>query len=139
MQRLKPITLTAAVLALGVTSAGLADPGDSEDAGGTTGTAAVTETVSAATTEDGLKVFVCHRTHSKKKPYVTISVSPHALPAHLKHGDVLADETGSCVFPTTEQTASSKPGKSKGQGSAGTEQQQRQSKGSKGKAKGKGK
>lgn len=137
MRRLKLIALTGTVLALGVTSAGLADPGDSEDAGGTTGTAAVGETASASTVEDGLKVFVCHRTRSKKKPYVKISVSPRALPAHLKHGDMLADEAGACVFPTSEQTAS-KQGKSKGQGSAGTEQQH-QSKGSKGKAKGKGK
>jgi hypothetical protein len=33
------------------------------------------------------KVTICHRTKSKKHPYVTIRVSRNAVPAHLRHGD----------------------------------------------------
>lgn len=35
------------------------------------------------------KVTICHHTHSAKNPFVTITVSVHALPAHLKHGDTI--------------------------------------------------
>ena len=35
------------------------------------------------------KVTICHRTRSKKHPYVTIRVSRNAVPAHLRHGDGL--------------------------------------------------
>jgi hypothetical protein len=35
------------------------------------------------------KVTICHHTHSQKNPTVTITVSVHALPAHLKHGDTV--------------------------------------------------
>lgn len=35
------------------------------------------------------KVTICHHTHSQKNPFVTITVSVHALPAHLKHGDTV--------------------------------------------------
>jgi hypothetical protein len=33
-------------------------------------------------------VLVCHRTHSKKHPFVTIRVAPSAVRAHLRHGDM---------------------------------------------------
>lgn len=35
------------------------------------------------------KMMICHHTHSKKHPSVTIIVSKKALPAHLRHGDTL--------------------------------------------------
>jgi hypothetical protein len=37
----------------------------------------------------GKKVTICHRTGSKKHPFVTIRVSQSAVPAHLRHGDRL--------------------------------------------------
>ena len=33
------------------------------------------------------KVTICHRTHSQKHPWVQITISNRALPAHLRHGD----------------------------------------------------
>jgi hypothetical protein len=35
------------------------------------------------------KVTICHHTHSQKNPFVTITVSVHAQPAHLRHGDTI--------------------------------------------------
>ena len=33
------------------------------------------------------KVTICHRTHSKKHPWVVITISNTAVKAHLRHGD----------------------------------------------------
>jgi hypothetical protein len=41
------------------------------------------------------KITICHHTHSKKHPTVTISISNRAWPAHQKHGDTL----GACPAP----------------------------------------
>ena len=41
----------------------------------------------------GGKVDICHWANHK---YVQINVSENAMPAHLRHGDVLADEYGDC-------------------------------------------
>jgi hypothetical protein len=46
------------------------------------------------------KVTICHHTHSKTNPFVTITVSERALPAHLRHGDT----TGPCP-PTSTSTS----------------------------------
>jgi hypothetical protein len=53
------------------------------------------------------KITICHRTHSKKHPSHTISVSVHAAPAHLRHGDTL----GACVTtaPPTTTGATARP------------------------------
>ena len=49
------------------------------------------------------KVTICHRTHSKKHPWVIIRISNRALPAHLRHGDKFPPP---CT--TTAQTANTK-------------------------------
>jgi hypothetical protein len=50
----------------------------------------------AAASQYPKKVTVCHRTHSKKHPWVKISISTHALKAHLRHGDFIVDATHPC-------------------------------------------
>jgi hypothetical protein len=50
----------------------------------------------AAASQYPKKVTVCHRTHSKKHPWVKIRVSRHALKAHLRHGDFVVDATHPC-------------------------------------------
>jgi hypothetical protein len=82
----KKITASAVVI-VGLTSlallagAGLASTGSS----------------SSAAYQYGKKVTICHRTHSKKHPFVTITVAQSALKAHLKHGDTV----GSCSSPNS--------------------------------------
>ena len=46
------------------------------------------------------KVTICHHTHSQKNPFVTITVSEHALPAHLGHGDTI----GACSEQGSTET-----------------------------------
>jgi hypothetical protein len=50
----------------------------------------------AAASQYPKKVTVCHRTHSKKHPWVKISISTHALKAHLRHGDFVVDAGHPC-------------------------------------------
>ncbi len=60
-------------------------------------------TTTATTTSKGKgkagKVMLCHRTGSKKHPFVPIVVSRNAEKAHLKHGDLPMPASGGC--PTT--------------------------------------
>jgi hypothetical protein len=64
-----------------------------------TGMAAVGSSAGpAASLQYEKKVTICHRTGSKKHPFVTIRVSRRAVPAHLRHGDKLGPCDGA-VFP----------------------------------------
>lgn len=56
--------------------------------GGLGGLAAV-DSSSAAEYEYGEKTTICHKTDSRKKPFVTLSVRGDAVAEHLAHGDTL--------------------------------------------------
>ena len=58
------------------------------------------------------RVQICHRTHSKKHPWVKITVSARAMKAHLRHGDTLPP----C---TTQPAAKTTHGKGHGHGEHG--------------------
>ena len=49
--------------------------------------------------QDQYKTTICHRTASKKNPWVEITVSNNALPAHQGHGDIIPAPPAGC--PTT--------------------------------------
>ena len=55
----------------------------------------------AATQYQPHKIMLCHHTHSKNHPFVTIIVSKSALPAHMRHGDTI----GACVAPASTHKA----------------------------------
>lgn len=55
--------------------------------------------------QGGTKVLICHRTLSKTNPYVLISISVSALPAHLAHGDASPTESGSPYHPSVCPTS----------------------------------
>jgi hypothetical protein len=56
------------------------------------------------------KVTICHHTHSQHNPFVTITVSERALPAHLRHGDTV----GACSEQQgSTETQAGKPKKAK--------------------------
>ena len=57
---------------------------------------------------------ICHRTHSKKHPFVTITVSKSALPAHLRHGDVLGRCTAAKIKKMKAKDKAASKGKAKG-------------------------
>jgi hypothetical protein len=61
----------------------------------------------AAASQYERKVTICHRTHSKKKPFRTIRVSENAVPAHLRHGDHLGP-CANAVFTMCHKTANGK-------------------------------
>lgn len=70
----------------------------------------------AAAVEYPKKVTICHRTGSKKNPFVTITVSRNAVPAHLRHGDRLGRcGTQSFTICHKNQKAKGQKGKAKGQ------------------------
>jgi hypothetical protein len=49
------------------------------------------------------KVTICHRTGSQTNPWVVITVSENALPAHLAHGDMYPVPSGGCDSPPPPQ------------------------------------
>jgi Ca2+-binding RTX toxin-like protein len=57
-------------------------------------------TVAAALAQSN-RVTICHRTGSATNPYVKITISENALPAHQAHGDFLATSAG-CEVPPPE-------------------------------------
>ena len=73
------------------------------------------------------RVTICHVTHGKKKSAHTITVSSHAVRAHLRHGDHLGACTGTETRPAKhgehgeqgehgKSGDAAKPGKSEGGG-----------------------
>jgi hypothetical protein len=60
----------------------------------------------------GAKVTICHHTHSKKHPQVTITVGAPAARAHLRHGDTL----GACSSSSTNAAVKHGNGNGKGHG-----------------------
>jgi hypothetical protein len=55
---------------------------------------------SSSSDQYGGKTTICHKTGSKKNPYVLITVSNNALPAHKAHGDTLPGPGGTCPGPS---------------------------------------
>ena len=85
--------------------------GKGRNDGAASTSASSTSTGGTTTNASGKKTLVCHRTHSKKKPWHLIWVSNKAVPAHLRHGDVLPTG-GQCpssvtTSPTSTTTESS--------------------------------
>src|SRR5207245_2806729 len=54
------------------------------------------------------QVTICHRTGSSRNPYVMITVSADALPAHTAHGDIIPAPAGGC--PATAPGGGTHPG-----------------------------
>jgi len=61
----------------------------------------------AAQYQYGHRVTICHLTHSKKHPQVTITVAQAALRAHLRRGDTV----GACAASTSSASKSTKSAK----------------------------
>jgi hypothetical protein len=89
----------------------------------------------AATDQYPKKVTICHHTHSKKNPFVTIRVSRNAVKAHLRHGDTI----GPCSTATFTLCVKGKTTKVKGEKKAEKLLRKQQAKQGKCKAKNKSK
>lgn len=130
MRRILTLVGAIATLAAGVTAAVALGAGTSSHdtstgtttaaAGGATTTTAqdtstgtTTAVAGATTTTAPSKVWICHHTDSWKHPYHLIHISTHALPAHMRHGDVTPGADNSC--PTTQPAGTKTHGRGNGQ------------------------
>jgi hypothetical protein len=111
MRRILTLVGAFATLAAGVTAAVAlgADTSSHDTSTGTTTAVAA----GATTTTTSSKVWVCHHTGSWKHPYHLIHISTHALPAHMRHGDVTPGADNSC--PTTQPAGTKTHGGGNGQ------------------------
>jgi type IV secretory pathway VirB10-like protein len=109
----RPLRMIVAGLATLATGAGLASAG-------VVGVQALDSGSSAAKQYPGKKVTICHRTHSKKHPWVQIRVSVNALKAHIGHGDFVVTPATPC--PPATVAATSKKNKQK-HGKSSTQKQ----------------
>src|SRR5213592_2965735 len=92
MKTITLAALTAAGLVFAIASS------HSAAARGTSGTA-------VERGQGGSKVLICHRTLAETNPYVLISVSVSALPAHMRHGDAVPGQYGGPFHPSACPTA----------------------------------
>jgi hypothetical protein len=105
-------TTTTPETATGTTTAVAA--GATTTTGPDTATGTTTAVAAGATTNTASsKVWVCHHTGSWKYPYHLIDISTHALPAHMRHGDVTPGTDNSC--PTTQPAGTKTHGRGNGQ------------------------
>jgi hypothetical protein len=106
MRRALTILGVVLVLGIGVTAAvALGAGGSSKDS-----------STSTTTSKAPVKVWLCHHTGSWKHPYHLIHISTHALPAHMRHGDVTPGASNSC--PSTQPVGAKTQGKSGRSGNA---------------------
>lgn len=94
------LALVGAGVFAAVALAGGAKPFDVSTSTSTSVSTSTDTSTETSTTAAGSKVWICHRTHSKKHPYRLIHVSAHALHAHLRHGDVTPGADNSCTSAT---------------------------------------
>jgi hypothetical protein len=111
MRRILILVGAIATLAAGVTAAVALGAGTSSHDTSTGRTTAVAAGATTATASS--KVWVCHHTGSWKHPYHLIHISTHALPAHMRHGDVRPGADNSC--PTTQLAGTKAHGRGNGQ------------------------
>jgi hypothetical protein len=109
MKKIAPMLAAVFAAGLAVSLAWAAPPpgkGNGKEKKTSTSSSSTSSTSSTTTTATGKKVQVCHRTGSKKKPYVLISISRNALPAHLRKGDQMptAGANGKPSCPTAPVT-----------------------------------
>ena len=78
---------------------------DRSDRRSNTTTVTVTTTTAAAPAK---LLVLCHRTGSRKHPYVKIDVPANAVWTRVKHGDLLPGPSGSCP---SSVSANASPGK----------------------------
>jgi len=103
-------TNTASDTAIGTTTAAAATTTTAPDTAAATTTAVA---AGATTATASSKFWICHHTGSWKHSYHLIHISPHALPAHMRHGDVTPGADNSC--PTTQPAGAKTHGRGNGQ------------------------